>query len=130
MGQLLEVVVDERAELGEDAEMAEAAPVIVSCRVNAVQRCLSNLVENACKYGGQARAAVVQEGDVAVVTIDNFGPGIAKEDLERVFRPFERLGQVVPGSGLGLAIVKTIVVDQGGAVRLLNLSDVSANGTV
>ncbi len=120
---LLEVVIDERSELGDLAEMAGTEPVIVSCRVNAIQRCLSNLVENACKYGGEVHASVTKDGDDAVITIDDKGPGIPEDELERVFQPFERLAKDVPGSGLGLAIVKTIVVDQGGTVSLLNRSE-------
>ncbi|SFL19055.1 Signal transduction histidine kinase [Pseudovibrio ascidiaceicola] len=120
---LLDVVIEERCELGDAAEMADAAPVIVSCRVNAIQRCLSNLVENACKYGEAAQATVSKDGDEAVITIDDNGPGIPEDELELVFQPFERLATDVPGSGLGLAIVKTIVTDQGGSIRLLNRAE-------
>ncbi len=119
---LLDVVIEERRELGDVAEMTDTEPVIVSCRVNAIQRCLSNLVENACKYGGEAHATVFREGDEAVINIDDNGPGIPEEELERMFQPFERLTEEVSGSGLGLAIVKTIVVDQGGSIRLINRS--------
>ncbi|MDJ0631030.1 MAG: ATP-binding protein [Rhodobacter sp.] len=118
--QLLDVVIDERVELGGDAAMEDSEPIMATCRVSAIQRCLSNLVDNACKYGGQARATVRRDGDEAVVTIDDAGPGIPDGDLERVFEPFQRLADSTQGNGLGLAIAKTIVVDQGGSIRLLN----------
>ncbi len=117
---LLDVVVEEHYGQGALVEMTDAEPVIVSCRVNAIQRCLSNLVENACKYGGEARACVSKDGDEAIVTISDKGPGIPEDELERVFQPFERLTQHVPGTGLGLTITKTIMVDHGGSVHLLN----------
>ena len=120
---LLDVVIEERCEQGDAAEMADTQPVIVSCRVNAIQRCLSNLVENACKYGGAAHATVSKDGDEAVINIDDNGPGIPEDELESVFQPFERLATDIPGSGLGLAIVKTIVTDQGGSIRLLNRAE-------
>ncbi|MGH0002978.1 sensor histidine kinase [Pseudovibrio ascidiaceicola] len=117
---LLDVVIEERCELGDLAQMADAEPVIVTCRVNAIQRCLFNLLENACKYGGAAHATVSKDGGEAVITVDDNGPGIPEDELEHVFQPFARLATDVPGSGLGLAIVKTIVADQGGSIRLLN----------
>ncbi|WP_161831176.1 HAMP domain-containing sensor histidine kinase [Pseudovibrio sp. POLY-S9] len=120
---LLDLVIEERCELGDLAEMADTESVIVSCRVNAIQRCLSNLVENACKYGSAAHATVSKDGDEAVITIEDNGPGIPEEELERVFQPFQRLATDIPGSGLGLAIVKTIVTDQGGVIRLLNRAE-------
>ncbi|KZL00876.1 Osmolarity sensor protein EnvZ [Pseudovibrio sp. Ad14] len=120
---LLDVVIEERSELGDAAEMTDTAPVIVSCRVNAIQRCLSNLVENACKYGSAAHVTVSKDGDEAVITIDDNGPGIPEEELDRVFQPFQRLATDIPGSGLGLAIVKTIVTDQGGSIGLFNRAE-------
>ncbi|MCF6433516.1 HAMP domain-containing sensor histidine kinase [Leisingera sp. MMG026] len=120
LGQLLEVVIEDRVDQGYDATMADYSDVLVTCRVNAIQRCLGNLVENACKYGGEAYAHVYQDGTDAVVTIDDSGPGIPEDQLDRVFEPFQRLEEDATGSGLGLAIVKTIVTDQGGTIRLFN----------
>jgi PAS domain S-box-containing protein len=82
---------------------------------------LQNLVDNALKYGRAKRALVrieasVQDGSARLSVRDD-GPGIPRDQLQRVFEPFHRLdGRRVPGAGLGLAIVRQIVQAHGGRV--------------
>jgi K+-sensing histidine kinase KdpD len=52
--------------------------------------CFANLLENAVKFGGRARARVFREEANAVVEIDDDGPGIPPQDTEKVFEPFYR----------------------------------------
>ena len=57
-----------------------------------------------------------------VIRISDRGPGIAREDLERVFEPFHRLsGEDGPGSGLGLAIARGFLEANGGRIRAESL---------
>ena len=82
---------------------------------------LQNLVDNALKYGRPKRAFVCIEATVtdglARLSVRDDGPGIPKDQLQRVFEPFHRLdGRRVPGAGLGLAIVRQIVQAHGGRV--------------
>ena len=93
-------------------------PLPVKCRVKATERAIRNLLENATKYGDQARTTLFRAGDMAVLWIDDEGPGIPEDMLDQVFAPFQRLAEDTGGSGLGLAIARTIAVDQGGTVRL------------
>jgi signal transduction histidine kinase len=69
-----------------------------------------NIIENAIKYTnkGYVRIDVNYENNTKhfIVTIQDTGPGIPKENLKDIFRPFLRLSKDKPGSGLGLAIVK------------------------
>jgi signal transduction histidine kinase len=81
---------------------------------------LRQLLDNARKYSPPSRpldlVASVHAGRVLLVVRD-YGPGIAKKDLDRVFEKFYRRDAVkkkVPGSGLGLHIAREIVRAHGG----------------
>ncbi len=83
---------------------------------------LRNLLENAVKYtpeGGTVDLVIHTEGDRAVVTVSDSGPGIPPAERARVFERFCRLAdQPEPGNGLGLAIVKAIAERHQGWVTL------------
>lgn len=85
---------------------------------------ICNLVDNALKYtpaGGTATVRVIADpfGQVAVLQVEDSGPGIAPAERDRVFQPFYRaLGTQVEGSGLGLAIVSEIARQHGAEVLL------------
>lgn len=85
-----------------------------------LERAVANLLENAGKYAPDGPVDV----DVAPgrVTVRDHGPGIAEEDLPRVFDRFHRApaARGVPGSGLGLAIVAQIVGAHAGTVTAGN----------
>ncbi|MEM6489781.1 MAG: ATP-binding protein [Pseudomonadota bacterium] len=123
LAALVEALVEEQAELGREAGYRGPDSLEVRCRFNAVERMLRNVIENAIKYGGSARASLAVDGDEAVVRIEDRGPGIPAEALETVFAPFQRLANDSEGTGLGLAIVRTIAVDHGGSVSLSNRQD-------
>lgn len=84
---------------------------------------VTNLVSNAVKYS-PANASIdvkvsTQAGDVVIEVVDH-GPGIAREDQERIFEPFRRVGDKAKatGSGLGLYNVKRLVEAHGGTIAL------------
>ncbi|GAA4024520.1 sensor histidine kinase [Actimicrobium antarcticum] len=85
-----------------------------------------NLVDNAIRYtqhDGRIDLSVTTEGAIAVLRIQDNGPGIALAERERVFDPFYRtLGSDQVGSGLGMSIVKAIS-DRIGAQITLGVSD-------
>ncbi len=92
-------------------------------RPGMLTRALSNLVENAVKFDRQGRAPVeihvagpARPGTVRVEVRDR-GPGIADDDLTRVFDRFYRAADArsLPGSGLGLSIVREVALAHGGA---------------
>ena len=95
-------------------------PVIVSGTEAALGRVVSNLVDNAVKYGGQADVAIAVAGGSAEVTVDDRGPGIPPSERERIFEPFRRLedsrNREKGGAGLGLAIAQQIVEIHGGTI--------------
>lgn len=97
-------------------------PVWVAVGNKALGRIIANLVGNALRYGIHAIAAIEQEGPVAVLLIEDDGPGIPLEERERVFEPFHRLeasrNRESGGTGLGLTIVHRLVERHGGRITL------------
>jgi two-component system sensor histidine kinase TctE len=100
-----------------------AAPRIVGEGV-LVREMIRNLVDNAVQYtqgGGTVTVRLLPDpyGHVAVLQVEDNGPGIPESERELVFQPFYRaLGTEVDGSGLGLAIVREIAERQGGSVAI------------
>lgn len=121
---LLEVVVDDAALVGGDAEIVEGQPVTVDGDPGALQRLFGNLVQNALIHGHAARVTVRQAGGLALVEIADRGPGLSPADLERVFQPFYRADIARNldngGVGLGLPIARSAARAHGGDVELLS----------
>ena len=94
----------------------DAEPTTVLGESDRLERAVTNLVDNAVKYGGGAPIEVgVFDGQV---TVRDHGPGIAPDDLPHVFDRFYRApeARAAPGSGLGLAIVRQVAESHGGTV--------------
>jgi signal transduction histidine kinase len=108
--------------VGGDVEIIGSQPVTVEGDPVALQRLFVNLVDNALKYGGEARIQVRPEGEQAVVEIADGGEGLSDEDLERVFQPFYRADPSrnvdAGGIGLGLPIARSTARAHGGDVEL------------
>ena len=87
-------------------------------RANAIERALTNLVDNALRHGRTAAIAVCRRDDDVVIVLDDDGPGIPADRREDVFRPFFRLDKArnldTGGVGLGLAIARDAVRNHGG----------------
>lgn len=97
----------------------EVSPCVVEGRASALERAVTNLLDNARKWSpdGAAIDVTVAAGRV---TVRDRGPGVPAEDRERMFDRFARGrdAEQVPGSGLGLAIVRAVAADHGGRARL------------
>lgn len=111
--------------------LAEDMGVTVACEGNGeingdpalFRRAVTNLVSNALRHtpeGGTVTLVIGRPDDESVaVTVRDTGPGIATEELPRIFDRFYRTDDGVPlseGTGLGLAITKSIVELHGGAI--------------
>lgn len=83
-------------------------------------RVLRNLVDNSLKYGGERLSRIgigyEQTEDFHIFSVSDDGRGLKEEDVERIFRPFQRheTSRGVEGTGLGLTIVKEIAEQHGG----------------
>lgn len=124
LSSLLESLVDELAETGKQARVDHAEKVVLEGDPISLKRMFANLIENAIKYGGQARVRVYADGPSAVVEIEDDGPGVPVAELERVFEPFYRRepsrSRETGGIGLGLAVVRTVARAHGGDAELQN----------
>jgi signal transduction histidine kinase len=132
VGHLVETVVDMYAEQaarkGLRLEVSAPGPLPpVGGDREALETLLSNLVSNAVKYtpeGGQVTVSAEQAGEQVVLRVRDTGPGIAEEELPRLFQEFYRSPSVrqagIEGTGLGLAIVKSIVERHRGSVEVVS----------
>lgn len=126
LSSLLESLCDEMAETGASTEVEAGEKVVLDGDPMALRRLFSNLLDNAVKFGGRARARVFRDASNAFVEIEDDGPGIPPADRERVFEPFYRRepsrSRQTGGIGLGLAVVRSIARGHGGDVDLINRS--------
>ena len=129
LAELVRTVLDEAADarpaLAEHIAYAGPEHLAVQGRPVALKRALANLVSNALAYGAAARARLEPPRDgVATVLVEDDGPGLPAEELERVFEPFHRgersRSRETGGTGLGLAIARNILRAHGGEVALAN----------
>lgn len=123
---LLERIVDDQSDLGQDVTLDPGPPVILEGVPLALRRMVVNIVENALKYGARARLRLQVREGAAIVEVDDDGPGIPENRQQQVFEPFFRLeasrNRDTGGIGLGLATVRAIVNDHGGEIALGNRS--------
>ncbi|GAA4495948.1 ATP-binding protein [Gluconacetobacter tumulicola] len=142
---LLQTILDEAAETHPDQADAIgfAAPppaVTIAARPVALKRALNNLIQNAILYGGGAQVTLEtplpeNEGErLVTVLIEDDGPGLPPEDLNRMFEPFVRAeisrNRETGGTGLGLAIARNIIWGLGGDIRLGNRTPHGLRATV
>jgi signal transduction histidine kinase len=90
------------------------------CRPTGMRRAISNLVDNAVKYGGGATVTLIPETEHFVIAIEDKGPGIPRSEREKVFDPFYRIESSrnpdTGGVGLGLFVARSIIWEHGGDI--------------
>jgi len=118
---ILDEVVRNITMVGGDVRVEAAQPAPVEVDILGIRRLVTNLVENAVKYGERARIRLRIDQDCAIAEVADDGPGVPEEELERVFEPFYRATNAAgkQGNGLGLAVCRSIARAHGGDVRLL-----------
>lgn len=117
--------------LGDAAFEAQAREVSITTNVDdsflaevegeLIYRALENVIRNAVKYTAEHSQITVQCGttdDLLKVCVADQGPGVRRDELERIFQPFSRGNDVAPrrGYGLGLAIARQAIECHGGRV--------------
>ena len=127
MDSLLDSLCADNADAGLDVSVSGHCNASLAAQPMALRRCLSNLIDNAVKYGGQARVSAQRNDGQVVIRIRDYGPGIPDDQLETVFAPFHRLetsrSRETGGTGLGLTIARIIADKHGGNLGLHNHSE-------
>jgi PAS domain S-box-containing protein len=106
-----------------DADLSGVDEVYVLADLQRLKQVLLNLLSNAVKYNrpsGSIRVSAEVDGATVVVRVSDTGPGIAAEDLPRLFTPFDRIGAEasdIEGTGLGLALSRRLAEAMGGTLH-------------
>lgn len=122
-------IVDDLLDQGLDVSCAsypgpDEGRLLVMARPTCLKRCLENLLINAVKYAGGAHMSIVRQGELMLIEINDNGPGIPDEFLEKVFEPYYRLersrNRGSGGTGLGLSIARNMALLNNGSLKLGN----------
>lgn len=124
LASLLASICDDLADAGRPVAFGERPPLKYPCRPLALKRAVANVIDNAVKYGGNARVQLREIRDHLEIIVDDDGPGIPDDDLTDVFAPFYRREQSrcreTGGAGLGLSLARTVAHAHGGEIVLAN----------
>jgi PAS domain S-box-containing protein len=107
-----------------DDHLPAAGTLHVEADSTRLKQVLSNLISNAIKYnrpGGRVTVNARQEGDGALLQVEDSGQGMGDEQLARLFTPFERAGAQhsgIAGTGLGLALARQLTEAMGGSLEV------------
>lgn len=117
-------VVDDAVDAEKTASYSGPEHLAVHVRPLSLKRAISNVVQNALHYGGEATLTLSRQGDLVVLAVEDSGPGIPEAELAHVLQPFHRLDSArarnTGGLGLGLTIVQQILQREGGQLTLAN----------
>ncbi|HEX6231518.1 MAG TPA: HAMP domain-containing sensor histidine kinase [Jiangellaceae bacterium] len=133
---LIDHAVERTRRVNPDVTLSVRGPSIrTSVRPAAFERAISNIVRNALQVtppGRKVDVTLTEAGKTAVIQVADEGPGIAHDDLPRIFDRFYRGhgSRERQGSGLGLAIVQQAVDRHGGSVEAANRPGIGARLTV
>lgn len=118
---LNEVVTAETSVAGEIATAFEPGSIIVNANPLAVKRAITNMIENAHRYGGGwIKVSSGKNEEFVWFQVEDDGVGIKEEDIQRLFQPFvqgER-ARSNKGTGLGLAIIRRIIDAHEGSIEI------------
>jgi len=121
---LIESVCSDYREAGHEVLTAGFASAPFPAQTQALKHCLTNIIDNACKYGGRAQIMVEDDEREMIIKVRDFGQGVPDAELERVFEPFYRLessrSRDTGGTGLGLAIARNVAQQHHGHVSIRN----------
>jgi signal transduction histidine kinase len=122
LAALVRSLCDDLTDAGQPVHYLGPDRLRFACRPVALRRALTNLIDNAVKYGRAAEVGLQADRDAVRLTIEDRGPGIPTAVREQVFQPFFRLepsrSRSTGGTGLGLAVARTIVHRHRGEIAL------------
>ena len=106
----------------QNLEISNIETISIKGRRSALKRSLENIIQNGLTYGKKVHIEAQKSKNLAVINIEDDGPGIPDDQYKNVFKPFFRLDKSrslnQSGVGLGLAIVEDIINSHGGNIQL------------
>jgi signal transduction histidine kinase len=127
VAEMVQVRAEEKG-LAFQCVVAEDAPEAILADDKRLRQILLNLLSNAVKFTGEGRVSLrvaMLDHDAESATlrfeVQDSGPGIAEDELERIFRPFEQVGEIQRregGTGLGLAISRQLAGLMGATIQV------------
>lgn len=121
---LVASICDDQSDLGHPVTHIEGMRMKYVCRPDSLRRAIRNLVENAVRYGGEAKVSLRHTASNVEIVVEDRGTGIPDDMMEKVFVPFVRLeasrNRQTGGIGLGLSIARAVARQHGGDIAFLN----------
>ena len=127
LSALVASVVEEFEDMGKPVAIAHSERLVAPAQVTWLRRALRNLIGNALRYGEAAQVSLARVGDMAVIAVEDEGPGIPPEEMAAMLEPFRRgeasRNRDTGGAGLGLTITRAIMREHGGELLLSNRAE-------
>lgn len=124
VASLLLTIVHGEQDMGHDAAFQGPEKLEFLTKPVKLQRVMLNLVQNAVRHAGQVVVTLTHQPGGIEILVEDQGPGVAEDQLEKIFEPFARLeasrNRSTGGAGLGLAIVRRSISRMGGTIGLEN----------
>lgn len=124
---LIGLAAEECARIDAELDMQADGALDVKGIAKLLRRAVRNLLENARRYSqGEITLTLSRQGNMAVVRVEDHGPGVAETQRERIFEKFYRLpgaSERSGGVGLGLSLVRSIAERHGGRVYCTDRQD-------
>lgn len=124
LSELIHTAVEDFRDLGQPVTCSHLMPLVYLGRPFALKRVLTNLIDNAVKYGNRARITLDVQPAQVVIVIDDDGPGVPPVLIDKLFQPFFRIevsrNRATGGYGPGLPSARSIVHAHGGEITLKN----------
>nr|WP_316629023.1 HAMP domain-containing sensor histidine kinase [uncultured Brevundimonas sp.] len=121
---LLSALCEDAADAGQPVVFVHGCGAVIRTRPQALRRCVTNLVDNAVRHGGDAQVSAVRHASDVRLTVRDHGPGVPGDQIPRLFEPFQRMdpsrSRDSGGSGLGLTIARRMAERAGARLTLTN----------
>jgi signal transduction histidine kinase len=119
----LQLVTDQFADMGHKVAYDGPPHAMATLRPDDLHRSITNLVENAVRFGAEATIRLKMSPDSMTIDVEDDGPGISDARKDAVLEPFVRGDEArnmdeAAGFGLGLSIARAIVLAHGGELSL------------
>lgn len=124
LGALAASVVEEFEDMGRPVTLATRGRLAAPVHLTWLKRGLRNLITNALRYAGTARVEVLRAEGMAILRVDDDGPGIPADRIDAMLEPFTRgeasRNRDTGGAGLGLTLARAVAEQHGGTLVLAN----------